>query len=48
MLQYKITYLRFLLQRNSPITRVVIKVTSKTRGTMIAILPKTGKGNIIE
>lgn len=41
------TYLRFLLQRNSPITRVVIKVTSRTRGTMIAMLPKT-EGNIIE
>lgn len=29
-------------------TRVVSKVTSKTRGTMIAMLPKTGEGNTIE
>lgn len=39
--QEEIPYLRFLLQRSKPITNVVIRVTKRTRGTMIAILPAT-------
>ncbi len=43
LVQNTASYILFLLQSTKPITKVVIKVTKRMRGTMMAMLP--GKRN---